>query len=291
MVETIFDIALRNYKPEKLDVESNLLVLGDAKSGKSSLVQTFLKPNVTKEPKQTIGMDYNFARKKNAEGIKTVAHIWEVSGDMFEPALLDVPISLNRIDTLTIMICVDMSSPQNALASARQWMSMARKAVVARVAEIKAVNSTASSFLRKRAIAPFKESSNPDASLVRPCEVPMVIVCSKFDQLRAKSMSIADRRAIFQTLRFLAHYSGASIICGSITDNTLRDAFRSAMNSICFKGGLTGLHQTGLDKPIAIAAGQDKFSDILSFNKTHTSEAAGLGADESSPTKRPLVEN
>lgn len=80
------------------------LFVGDSGSGKSTLIQTFLKPSVTKEPKSTFALEYNFARKKGGSGGKdsnsnssgrNVAHIWELGGDIYEPKLLEIPVSTN----------------------------------------------------------------------------------------------------------------------------------------------------------------------------------------------------
>ena len=63
---------------------SIILFVGDAGSGKSTLIQSFLKPTVTKEPKPTFALEYAFARRKvttsgsTSTTGKTVAHIWEL---------------------------------------------------------------------------------------------------------------------------------------------------------------------------------------------------------------------
>ena len=46
--------------------------------------------------KPTIALDYNFARR-TSNGIKSVANIWEVGGDLVEPKLIEIgfPTSCN----------------------------------------------------------------------------------------------------------------------------------------------------------------------------------------------------
>ena len=46
--------------------ETHLLFVGDSGSGKSSLINSFLKASSTKQPKPTFALDYSFARKKGS---------------------------------------------------------------------------------------------------------------------------------------------------------------------------------------------------------------------------------
>jgi hypothetical protein len=39
--------------------------------------------------KPTIALDYNFARR-TSNGVKSVANIWEVGGDLVEPRLIEI---------------------------------------------------------------------------------------------------------------------------------------------------------------------------------------------------------
>lgn len=41
--------------------------------------------------KPTIALDYNFARR-TSNGVKSVANIWEVGGDLVEPKLIEIGI-------------------------------------------------------------------------------------------------------------------------------------------------------------------------------------------------------
>ena len=84
--------------PRDGEDSNTLLVVGDARSGKSSLIQMFLKPNSSKEPKATFALEYNFARRKNASpGTKSLAHIWEMGGDIKESGLLGIPLSATNL--------------------------------------------------------------------------------------------------------------------------------------------------------------------------------------------------
>jgi GTP-binding protein EngB required for normal cell division len=44
--------------------DTTTVFVGESGCGKSSLIQTFLKPTANKDPKPTFALEYNFARKK-----------------------------------------------------------------------------------------------------------------------------------------------------------------------------------------------------------------------------------
>ena len=56
---------------EPIDAEADLtettvLFVGDSGCGKTTLINSFLKANSSKQPKPTYALDYAFARKKNS---------------------------------------------------------------------------------------------------------------------------------------------------------------------------------------------------------------------------------
>jgi dynein light intermediate chain 2 len=240
---------------------STLLVVGDGGSGKSSLIQMFLKPNSNREPKSTFALEYNFARRKNAgAGGKSVAHIWELGGDIKESALLGIPLSTTNLPSAAVMIVVDLSQPQNVLTSAQRWVQLVREHIQAKMGEIKSTNVELASKMKESAKKRYGEE-HEDNTRVRPCEVPIIIVANKFDTFRAKPS--ADRRAMMQALRFLAHYHGASLIATSRADSSHRDSFRSLMNTVAFGAGQKSSREVGSDKPTQVTVGKDSFSAIL----------------------------
>lgn len=60
-------------------------------------------------------------------------------------------------------------------------------------------------------------AENIDASKVKPSPIPLYILANKWDTFKTKSISLAERRVIFQALRFIAHFNGASLFCSSAT--------------------------------------------------------------------------
>ena len=229
--------------------------------------QSFLKPSVTKEPKPTFALEYSFARKKVASAPpgavqpKSLAHIWELGGDIYEPGLLEIPISLKTFTNASVIIVIDLSKPQNVLKSLLKWIDAIRDVISRRIKELASADNTAAQDIRNAAMQPYAENS--DAARVRPCEIPLFIVATKWDALKSKSMTSADRKAIMQALRFVAHYNGASLYSTSSTESVLKESFRGIMGSICFRTPLKTYTETSPDKPIYVSAGTDNFEDIL----------------------------
>ena len=240
---------------------STLLIAGDSGCGKSSLVQMFLKPNSNKDQKSTFALDYQFARRKNAgAGAKSLAHIWELGGDMKEPGLLGIPLTAANLPSASVMIVVDLSQPQNVLTSLQRWIQVIREHIQAKISELKAIDSDLAASMKAEAKKRYGEE-HEDGPRVRPCEIPLIIVGNKFDQFRSRPS--AERRALMQAIRFMAHYHGASFIATSRTDSSYRDSFRSVMNSVAFALPMKSVRQVTGDKPTQVSAGADTFRAIL----------------------------
>lgn len=264
------------------DLDTSLLIVGDSACGKTSLIHSFLKSSTTKTPKPTFALDYSFARKKNVSSSsaasKSVAHIWELGGDIYEPGLLDIPISSRTIKSLSVMVCCDLSKPHNLLQSLLKWIQLVHGAVARRVKEL---GSEVSAQMRDAARAAFV--GHVDERCVSPIDVPLYILCNKYDIF--KDFKSVDKRAALQVLRFVAHNYGATILFTSTVEAPLRESFKVFMNSVAFRSGLRQAADVQHDKPAFVSAGKDSFESILLGHRS------GDGAPEShsSPTKNSKV--
>ena len=259
---------------EEESSDTTILFVGDSQSGKTSIIQGFLKPTAAKDPKPTFALDYNFARRKNPNNPsapKSVSHLWELGGDISEPSLLDVPISLREMLSTSVVICCDLSKTQNIFASTHRWIKLIRDVVARKLKQAQNGNSALISTLKENAAKPYVD--HIDRSRVKPCELPLYIVCTKYDQF--KNLGFPDRRVIIQSLRFLAHYYGATLMCTSSLESGLREAVRNLVSSISFRTSLRQAQEVALEKPLYVSVGKDTFESILSVVK-------GADASESS---------
>lgn len=243
--------------------DTTIVVVGDFGSGKSSLLQSFLKPTISKEPKPTVALEYSFARKKASSSSsnvsKLVANIWELGGDINEPKLLDFPITSKTLPECNICICLDLSKPKNVVHSLMHWISVVRDAISKRMQELQTINPSTAQALKETAARPYKEP-HVDAGKVKPCELPLFIFANKYDTVKA--LPTADRRSLFQLMRFIAHYHGATLLVTSIHETTLKESFRNIFNSIAFRSILKPMHEISIDKSIFVSPGQDSFESI-----------------------------
>lgn len=219
-VPDIWTIAEADSELQDNDTNSGdctVIVVGDSGCGKSTLIQTFLKPSVNKEPKPTFALEYSFARKKSAGGSssaaggppsKSVAQIWELGGDIYEPKLLEIPLTQRTLGSAAVIVVCDLSKPQNAFSSLHRWVTLVKEVIAKRVSElggrggaVSSIRAENGSFLTLRDLASVPFIDHDDASRVRPCEIPLYFVANKFDALR-KAAS-ADRRTAMQALRWV----------------------------------------------------------------------------------------
>eukprot|EP00605_Chrysophyceae_sp_TOSAG23-4_P002361 GSChrysophyteH1.ASY1.ANO1.2609.1 assembled CDS len=262
------------------DDSTTVLVVGDAGVGKSSMIQSFLKPNSTKQPKPTFALEYSFARRKNAgdKGGKSLAHIWELGGDIYEPKLLEIALTTENLSNASIIICLDLSKPQDCFASMKQWVSLLRSHISLKFSSLKSGNSARqaqANTMKENTLGAYGTMENPhvDAGKTRPCEVPVCIMACKYDIFRSKYSS-SDRRALMQVLRFAAHYHGASVVVTSSNDSSGKDAFRAYMNKACFGVSMKPICEVTADRPCVVTVGADSYTSIL------IGKGTGKGSDE-----------
>jgi dynein light intermediate chain 2 len=255
--------------------------VGDASSGKSTIIQMFLSSKNTKEAKATVALDYNFARK-TANGVKSVGHIWEVGGDLVvTPQLMEIGVSANTFLSSTIVITCDLSKPFNVLSSLLRNITAVRELTAKRSKELQSTNVNALNAQRDKQLACYSED-HPDSTRTKLCEVPLIIVGTKFDTF--KNLQSAERKSIAQVLRFVAHYYSASLYVTdkSTGESSLSTSLRTVITTAIFPSPLKPQFETNPDKPpyIAVSRGQDSFTHILTQTQIPAEAKSRLVADE-----------
>jgi GTPase SAR1 family protein len=252
--------------------DMTVLFVGDAGSGKSTLLQSFLKPNITKDPKSTFALEYNFIRKKSAGASKSVSHIWELGGDIFEPKLLEIPLALKNINNASVLICLDLSKPQNLVGSLLKWLSYIKDIVNRRMNE--AMEATASKVTRSDVVAANYGAEHPDKLKVNPSFIPIYVVLNKYDIFKNKAT--IECKMIYQVVRFICHHHGACVVTSSSQEVALRDNFRSLFNNICFAQTKNPLldtltpvklpYEVSADRAMYVRVGKDSFASVFNLS-------------------------
>lgn len=248
-------------------VETTVLFVGDSGSGKTSLINSFLKATSTKQPKPTFALDYSFARKKvsssaTSSGGKSVAHVWELGGDINEPGLLDVPISIHNLNSLSIVVCCDLSRPHNVLKSIRKWIKVVREVLAKRFT---AYESTFGGKFEVEESRKAQFEGHSDKKILSLFKIPLYVIANKYDIFR--DTGSVERRSTMQILRFVSHYYGATFMCASSVDTSLRENFKNFINTVCFKLPQKQSFETNHEKAVYVFAGKDSFEGILLGNK------------------------
>jgi hypothetical protein len=170
-----------------------------------------------------------------------------------------VPLTAANLASSSIVICCDLSKPNNCLSSLLRWIKLIREVVDRRLKDLQSTDAPAARAFREAAGSSFREHT--DSSRLKVFEVPLYIVANKYDVFKAQGS--ADRRSLMQVIRFVAHYHGATLLTTSSADSALRESFRSNMTAICFRTTAKPVCEAVLEKPVSITAGKDDFSAIL----------------------------
>lgn len=237
---------------------SSLVFVGDLGCGKSTLIQTFLKPSAAKDTKPTIALEYNFARK-TTNNSKSVANIWEIGGDLVEPKLMEIGITVRNLPTAVVVIVCDLSRPHNLARSLLQAIGHVRTIAKNRAAELQATNVNLLNEVREKLAAPYK--GHPDEARVRPLDITVCIVANKHDLF--KSLPSADRRNVMQVLRFVAHFFGAHLITASSAEAGQREAYRGLITALAFNSAIKPVCELNPDKLVYITKGADSYQKIF----------------------------
>lgn len=295
-VEDLWDKVNTHFSSAAIDQQDNessgfetvTLIVGETGSGKTSLLNNFLKASSSsnsKQPKSTFGLDYSFARKKGTVtsssgtqgGGKVVAHLWELGGDMTESELVKVPLALSTLKHTSVIICIDLSKPHNVLQSLLKWIDLIQQVSQDRMQEWKSRLPDEYKQFREKRLGSVNPQ-HPDAKSIHLTKLPLHILGTKYDHF--KDLGLQEKRAINTALRFAAHYYGASLVYVSLNDAHLRELARTVLSNISF--GVSGVSTGGVnvEKPLHLYAGGDRFSYILNDTGNSPGNHASTSSNE-----------
>lgn len=244
-----------------------VLFCGMKKSGKTSLIDRFIKPDKDEkdQPKPTVALDYKFARYASETSTsKVLAHIYDLGGDENFEDLIRIAASKTQIGNIVLAVTLDMSEPQFVVPSLEKWLNLLHQQVESALQSL----AQESQLGAKRVEALLKSrreawEEHPDNAQVRPFPVPLVIFCTKCDVLLSET-DPEKRKHLCKGLRFFAHTNGASLMFTSLRDKSTMNAMRSILRLLLFgvtpKGGVP--EQTDPSKPVSVLAGKDNLQSI-----------------------------
>lgn len=253
MIPDIWSLA-ENAGEDKEPLERTLVVLGDNKSGKSSvLAGTFQDRG---ETKPTVALEYSYARPplSFAED-KALSHVYELGGGRLLGRLVSIPINSETLPGLIILINLDLSRPYKVLDSLLFWIQVLNN----RIQEVL-------SGMPQRQAQKFSQriqkkwANHPDSSKLSPLPVPVVVIANKYDVFA--DVESENRKWMARVLRYFCHKNGVSLFYNSTKDSRLQGAVRQIITHYLFGSATRKYEQKDHAQGIQISSGNDSFKSI-----------------------------
>uniref|UniRef100_T1IPV5 Cytoplasmic dynein 2 light intermediate chain 1 n=1 Tax=Strigamia maritima TaxID=126957 RepID=T1IPV5_STRMM len=223
--------------------------------GKTTIISRFL--NKTENPKSTIALEYTYARQsRNTALCKDVCHIWELGAGTLLTKLLEIPITLDTINLLSIVLVIDLSKPKEMLYALDTFLSTLRTTldqVLIQSSELK--DNLMNNVWKKIG------KDHADKASIEPLPVPVLILGGKYDIFQ--DFDPEHKKIICKTLRFFAHKNGAALqFCSSKSENLVNKA-KIVFSHLGFNNPIASQPVSqDYNKPIIIPFGADAFNQI-----------------------------
>ncbi|KAK8786829.1 hypothetical protein V5799_023395 [Amblyomma americanum] len=264
-IETIWDVAVRLSKEADKNgvlknVETTLLLVGNKQSGKTTLLHRFL--DKTDAPKPSLALEYMFGRRSRGTGVlKDICHIWELAGGAFTTDLLEIPITVETLRSLSVVIVLDLSAPE-VLCILLETLLKALQSRIDRVLDAALKSDASVNEAVHEAISTRLSEEHPDKKVVTPFPVPLLIVGSKYDIFQ--NYEPEKRKVTCRYLRHVAHANGASLLFASSKSESLISKLKTSLAYLAFGSGAGPVRasHTDYNKPLHITFGEDSFEKI-----------------------------
>ncbi|MCI4376599.1 hypothetical protein PGIGA_G00190170 [Pangasianodon gigas] len=244
--------------------ERTVFFMGSKTGGKTTIL--FRCIDRDEAPKPTLALEYTFGRRARAHStLKDVAHLWELGGGTSLSDLVQIPITPQNLSMLSVVLVLDLSKPNALWATMEKLLQAALNQVEKAFAITKRPGeSRPSKQLSQRRALRILPKDHPDKELIGPFPVPLLMIGSKFDIFQ--DFESEKRKVICKTLRFLAHYYGASLIFTSSKSETTMSKVKNFFNHLAFGTERGKYFSTDHSKPLIIPAGMDSLSQIGSVD-------------------------
>lgn len=280
---------LANVKDNNMEItETNVLIVGQSHSGKSSLLSRIYtnfqgpadnsnsnsgggteKASVAsgKKIKPTTALDYTFARR-NDRNNSQVAHFFELAQGRELEKLSELIISPENIHNIVVFVVVDVSEDNlfNAFTDCFYWLKRTDERVEEIFKKMRARNSTTPEKMLNRAKKNLGgEEGNPDIARMRLSGVPIIVMVNKMDCFHGDTGRL---KLLTRAFRYLAHLYGAHIVFTqageAILNNNSYNGYRALVSHILFSAPFDPKYIQGDCERdyVLLTANKDTFVDI-----------------------------
>ncbi|GAB1610143.1 Hypothetical predicted protein [Argonauta hians] len=267
--QIIWDVAIEQSDAKTVnsmtEKESTILITGAKECGKSSILPVNLNQDVL--PKPTVALDYMFSHVGSTNKmVKDIGHYWELGGGIWLAQLMDTVIKPDTIQSLTLVVMVDLSKPSEMWVTIKSLLRSARDRIELVLSQMKADDPSIMDTMKRNAKDRVGRD-HKDIDVIEPFLIPLILIGGKYDILQ--TFEPEDRKIICKTLRFLAHYHGATLQFFSVRDKSLGKKVELLMNHHLFGSYYPKLHEVDHHKPLSVCVGQDSLQAIGSLPTTH----------------------
>ncbi|RXN28305.1 cytoplasmic dynein 2 light intermediate chain 1 [Labeo rohita] len=208
--------------------QRTVFFMGSKAGGKTTILLRFLDRDEAAKP--TLALEYTFGRRARGHNTpKDIAHLWELGGGISLSDLVQIPITADNVSSLSVVLVLDLSKPNALWETMERLLDSARSQVEKVCASLQ---KTGESRSGKQRVPRVLHKDYPDRELINPFPVPLLIVGSKFDIFQ--DFDSEKRKVICKTLRFIAHFYGASLILTSSKSEATMSKSRSFVNQLAF---------------------------------------------------------
>ncbi|XP_006839527.1 PREDICTED: cytoplasmic dynein 2 light intermediate chain 1 [Chrysochloris asiatica] len=188
--------------------EKSVFFIGSKNGGKTTIILRCLDRD--EPPKPTLALEYTYGRRTKGHNTpKHIAHFWELGGGTSLLDLITIPITSDTLRTFSIVLVLDLSKPNDLWPTMENLLQVTKSHIDKVIMKLGKTNAKAASEMRQK-IWSNMQKDHPDRELIDPFPIPLVIIGSKYDIFQ--DFDSEKRKVICKTLRFVAHYYGASLM-------------------------------------------------------------------------------
>ncbi|KAH8028629.1 hypothetical protein HPB51_017847 [Rhipicephalus microplus] len=193
--------------------------------------------------------------------LKDICHIWELAGGAFATDLLEIPITMETLQSLSVIMVLDLSAPE-VLCILFETLLKALQSRIDRVLDGALKNDASINEAIHEASSSRLPNEHPDKKAVTPFPVPLLIIGSKYDIFQ--NYEPEKRKVACRYLRHVAHANGASLLLTSSKNESLISRLKTNLAYLAFGSGSGPIKasHTDYNKPLHITLGEDSFERI-----------------------------
>uniref|UniRef100_UPI00398E57F2 cytoplasmic dynein 2 light intermediate chain 1 isoform X2 n=1 Tax=Pristiophorus japonicus TaxID=55135 RepID=UPI00398E57F2 len=205
--DTLWDIAVAQVSKkneekkneEDLEIrERSVFFLGSKSGGKSTIILRFLDRDEI--PKPTLALEYIFGRRAKGHNTpKDIAHFWELGGGTSLSDLAQIPITVDSIRTLSIVLVLDLSKPNELWPNMEKLLIVTRNCINTAIHELSKKDSINVNEIKQRTWKTLQKNhpffSNKLESMMS--KMRTVLNHLAFGTDRSKTISVEHNKPLF----------------------------------------------------------------------------------------------